>query len=98
MGRRLSNLAEVVDRGDDAASKQVVPEAIDHHARSQRIVRVGNIAGQPQPHRAGIVVGNLPERFQKTARDTVAWILVVAANQQRLIGPLHRARAPAGEE
>ena len=46
MRGRLAEHAEVVRAGNDAAPKQVMPNAVGVHARGQRIRRIGNVRGQ----------------------------------------------------
>ena len=43
---QLAELAEVVGAGHDAAAEVVLPEAIDHHARRQRVVLRRDPVGQ----------------------------------------------------
>ena len=58
----LAHLAEVVQRGDDAPAEVVAPDAIDDHARGQRILRGAEPFGQRAPaSRSAAVRGrNLP--------------------------------------
>ena len=49
MRGRLALRAKVVGRGHEAATKVIEPDAIDDHARGQRIVRVADPLRQLQP-------------------------------------------------
>ena len=50
MRRQFAHDAEVVDRAHDAATEQVIPHAIDHHAGRQR-VRRDRATARPAPSR-----------------------------------------------
>jgi hypothetical protein len=41
MGGALAHDTEVAGRADDPASKVIMPDAIHHHARGQRILGIG---------------------------------------------------------
>ena len=49
MRRRLAEQAEVARRADEAEAEMVLPDAVDHDARGQRIVLVGDRVRQFQP-------------------------------------------------
>ncbi len=46
MCRLISEPAKVVNRPDDAFSKQVLPQPIHHHTRGQRVLRRRRLFGQ----------------------------------------------------
>ena len=86
MRGRLAEHAEVVRAGNDAAPKQVMPNAIGVHARGQRIRRIGNVRGQRKPaslvrsSRLGVIEGG-----QETARHFFAEIFVTTANEHLFV-------------
>ena len=41
MARRGPGLSEVVGRGDDSLAEVEQPDSVDHHARGQRMARLG---------------------------------------------------------
>ena len=47
--RQFADVAEIIDGADQARAEQVVPDAIDHDPRGQRIVGAGDRLGQLQP-------------------------------------------------
>src|SRR5205085_11337077 len=47
--RRLAELAEVARGADEALAEVVLPDAVDHHARRQRVVGAGDGLRQLQP-------------------------------------------------
>ena len=49
MRGRLAGGAEVVDRLDDAAPKQMMPDTVHHHAGDERVGRVDHAPGQSHP-------------------------------------------------
>ena len=49
MRRRVARHAEVIDGGDQALAEQVLPDAVDHHARGERVLRAGQPLGQLEP-------------------------------------------------
>src|SRR5947209_14661143 len=48
MGRRLTELAEVSRRAHDAFAKMLLPDAVYHDSRGQRILRIGDPLSQLQ--------------------------------------------------
>ena len=57
--RQRAHLAEIAGRADDAGAEVPSPDAIDHHARRQRIVVGGDPFGQGAPASAGELTGAL---------------------------------------
>src|SRR5688572_2701519 len=49
MRRFLAEPPKVIDRGDESASEQVMPDAIDQHARRERIRRARDVVRQFEP-------------------------------------------------
>ncbi len=47
--RPLAELAEVAGRADQAPAEVVLPDAVHHHARSERVILAGDRAGQLKP-------------------------------------------------
>ncbi len=81
----LAHAAEIVGRADDAASEMIMPDAIHHHARGQRIFGIGDPAGKlgARRGRVGRSFGDAV-RQQDTRRPhahAVAFILIIAACQ-----------------
>ena len=54
MARRLAQAAEVAAAIHQAAAEVILPEAIDHHARRQRIVGRGQPVGQRRAAAGGL--------------------------------------------
>ena len=48
MRRPAAAEAKVAGRADQPLTKMMMPDAIDHHSRSERIVRAGDPSGQCQ--------------------------------------------------
>ena len=70
MRRPLAHLAEVVRRAHDAFAEMMLPDAIDHHARGQRVLARGKPLGEPAAAPAGLRVGRrLREMPFGAARD-----------------------------
>src|SRR5687768_15370285 len=59
MGGRLALAAKIVRRRDDAATKMMLPDTIDHDERSKRIGRIREPLGQFQPSARGSIRGQL---------------------------------------
>ena len=86
MRGRLAGGAEVVDRLDDAAPKQMMPDTVHHHARNERVGRVDHPPGQGHP--ATPTGGRLAlgQGLQKRSRHQLCLrCLVIAAHQNRFI-------------
>ena len=49
VSRAVPSGPEIARRADDAAGEMILPDAVDHHARGERIVRVGENVGQLGP-------------------------------------------------
>ena len=49
----LAEYAKIVDGGDDAAAEEVVPDAVDHHARGQRVGGIDDLLGDFQAAAGG---------------------------------------------
>ena len=82
MGRRFAEHTKVIGARHDAASKEVMPNAVGVHAGGQRIGGIGDVIGQHQPSRAGSdrrIFAN--QRGQKSSRHFHAKISVPAANE-----------------
>src|SRR5579863_7558263 len=90
----FAHLAEVAGRADDARAEMLLPDAVDHHARSERVFRAGNGFRQLEPPTAFLERRRL-SRGQD--REKPAWGLItqivraaanVDANVMRLVGIL----------
>ena len=68
--RRLAELAEVVGRGDEAGAEQPVPDAVDEHARGERVVGDWRRLGQLEPAAAGW--SRTARRCRRATRDSRA--------------------------
>ena len=64
----FAELAEVARRAHDAVAEMMLPDAVHHHARGERIVRVGDRFGQFQP--AASVVNVLGSPCERIAEET----------------------------
>ena len=85
---RLAAEAEVAGRADEAGAEVVQPDAVDQHAGRQRVLRVGDGAGQPQAaaavaEGAAILAG---DHFEELPRHRLAGaVRVAAAEDARLV-------------
>src|SRR5262245_27501998 len=82
MGRQLASLAEIVDRPDDSLPEMMLPDAVHHHARGQRVFPVYHPIGELQPaaalaHCSLLLPGN---DLEKAPGSHFTKIRVVAAN------------------
>ena len=89
MGRRLAQHAEIIDRRHDPPAEQMLPNAIDHHPRHQRIVR-GRPSARPIPSRPLPVLDSIRcgcrQSLPRTAAAPISpGVLWIAAHQQRLV-------------
>ena len=77
--RRLAARAEVAGRGDDPPAEVVLPDAVDHDAGRQRVVRVGR-ASRRAPAGRSPPLGwrSLPPRTARNRRGTGPQLLGVA--------------------
>ena len=109
MRRRFAHLAEVLERGDDAAAEVVLPDAIDDDPGGERVVGRGDPLGQREAPARGASVGprNLGRRIaagdhlHEPGLHLRAAALDVAANQEirrrRLVAPGTLVQVAAGE-
>ena len=101
MGGRLAHLAEVLERGDDAAAEMLLPEAIDDDPRGHRILRRGDPLREREPAARRVAVGARNFGRRIAVGDDVdearlhlrAVALDVAANQEIRRRHLVAARA-----
>ena len=94
MRGEITHLAEVVDGGHDAAAKEMMPGAVDEHPWRERVVRGDEAVGE---FAAAALVGCEGPRvdcLQKASRHRIGGLLVVAANEERLVE--HRALDDTG--
>ena len=68
MRRRLAGRAKVVDRLNNAAAKQVMPNAIYRHTRNKRVTRVDHPLGQTKPTAAALGPVSRAQRLKEGAR------------------------------
>ena len=88
VGRTLAEHSEVVGRGNDSASEQMVPNAVDDHTARKRLGGVDNPLGQGETTASSFGVGDrlIPgDRLEKPARHNRARGLGRTSNQERLI-------------
>src|SRR5262249_22585814 len=80
MGRLLAARAEIVRRLHNPFAEMIFPDAVDHDAGGQRVLRVGDPVGQEFSPASAMIFRNLlsAENGQKTARDFIAQILRIA--------------------
>src|SRR5262245_10446838 len=81
--RPLAPRAEVVAGGDEPGAEVVLPDSVDHHPRSERVLRRGNPAGQLQASTAGGLqwgVALAGEDLQEAARGDPAEIEAIPAD------------------
>ncbi len=85
MGWLFSHASEVIDRGDDAAAKEPVPNAVHHHAGGERVLRVGDGIGELLAPTERGVIWLAAEDFEIGARYGLAGLEMIAAGQQRRV-------------
>lgn len=90
MRRRLAARAEVVRRRDEAAAEVVLPKAIHHHARGERVRGIGNPVREFEPaaRRAIFRQWLAAENLREVTRDFLAEALRVAAHMETRVGGL----------
>ena len=71
MRRRVAHLAEILERGHDAASEVFLPEPIDDHARGHRILRRRDPLRERQPAAGRAAVGTRNFSRRVAVRDDV---------------------------
>ena len=64
MGGAFAHLAEVVAGLDEAAAEVALPDAVDHHAGGERVLRIGDPAGQGEAAAGG---GRREGRLRRSA-------------------------------
>ena len=91
MTRLLADHPEIVDAGDQTTAKQVMPNAIDHHARRQWIVCTRDPLGQFQATAvSGVDLGRIRHLHgrHESARRDFTLLAEVAADSDMGIGRL----------
>src|SRR6266853_3367521 len=80
MRRAVTRLAEIVDGSDKSLAEMMLPDAIHHHARGQRIIRAEQGFGQLETSAAVSVRLRLVngKHMQKTTGNFVAEIEMIA--------------------
>ena len=102
MRRPFAEHAEIIDRSNDAAAKQMVPDAIDDHTRAMNglISRIGHLAGEFKPAAARLLASRLRagQRFEQSPGHALAQALWRAADEDvaRPRRCRRRSRAPGG--
>ena len=83
MAGRLAQHAKIVDRRHDARAKQMMPDAIHHHPRHQRIVGRDQRLGQFQPAApgAGLKLARCRQTLPAAGAEPLARRARIAANQ-----------------
>ena len=81
----LAQLAKIIRRGHKALPKEVMPYAVDDHARSQGIVPGQHRLGQFQPARLFGLKRLGIKSLKESPRDRFARLLVIASDKERLI-------------
>ena len=90
------NVTEIAGRADDAAAKMVLPDAIDHDTRGQRVLGRGDPVGQLATASTGLgLLGRsgdrnvaAAEQARKARTDLLARNVRVAALQNKRVGGL----------
>ena len=85
MARRRRLVAKIVGRRDEAFAEVVEPDAVDQHARGQRVAPVRDRLSQFEPAAAVFELRAIRsgKHFEKPARDNVPVILGLTANEDR---------------
>jgi hypothetical protein len=86
MGWSCAEAAEVIGGGDQAATEEMMPDAVHDDAGGEGIIRTGEIFSQLEAGTFGGDVRLGIERFQEAAGDTFTWLFVVATSEEGLIG------------
>ena len=90
----LAHAAKIIGRGHDAAAEVILPDAVHHHARRQRILRIHDPLGQRLARITSIrgKLGNAlrKQHARRSHADSVALITIIATRQQVDRGPLVR--------
>src|SRR5262245_21443518 len=88
MRRLFTARAEIVRRLHDPFAEMILPDAVDHDASGQRIIRVGDPTGEEfAPAPAMIFRNILPaENRQKAARDFIAQTLRITLAMDARVG------------
>ena len=82
---QLTQCPEVVDRRHQPPAKQLLPQAVDRHARHQGIAGGSQFVCPLQPATAGRTKDRSAEQAEAPPRDGVARTRVLPADKQRLI-------------
>ncbi len=85
VGGLIAETPEVIDGADEATSKGVVPEPVDHHAGRQRVVRGTDFRGQFEPPASGRIEGFYVEDFEEASGDGFGGLAMVAADVEGLV-------------
>src|SRR5205085_11514878 len=86
VARLAAGRAEIVRRSDKTLSEQPLPDAVHHHARRERIAAGQHPFSQLAPAAAGggdFRGRRVREHGEKTARNFLAWVVHVAALENR---------------
>ena len=81
----VTESAKVVDRADQTAAKEMMPEAVDDHPSRQGIGRAGDFVGQFQSAARGCLERPIVEHLQKPARHRFTRLGHLAPNKQGLV-------------
>ena len=80
-----AELAVIVGRADDPFAEVMLPDAVDHHARDQRMLWAGEPLRELAPPAAGLDrrLGRPRDDLRKAAGDDVAEAIISTANVDR---------------
>src|SRR5262245_27396876 len=85
MGGRFAQAAKIVGCRGQAEAEELLPDAVDHYARGERIVASGQFAGEGEPAAFAAGQGGATEDFKKAAWHGAFGLEVVAAGEERRI-------------
>ena len=84
MRGEVAEFAEVIDAGDEAATEDVMPHAVDDDPRGERVVlHVRHVLGEFESAALLRGEGLGIERIEKTAGDDFGKLVVIATNKER---------------
>ena len=90
MARRIPLHTKVVEGGHKPRAEELPPDAVDHHSRRERIGRIDQPAGKPQPV-LGHRLAKLSQRHRDLRRERLRLLRLVILSAVQQIGRPHLA-------
>ena len=83
MGWQITQFAEIVRGGDQTATKNVMPETVDHDPGCERVAfQIGQMFGELQAATAGGVEWRGIKGVEESARDDFRRLLVITTHKK----------------